>query len=72
MATEFIDDIAILAWADTAEEACYKLQEALEAAEDWAIFHASVFAPEKFQLVHFTRARLRFNVEAPSQRRYEG
>ncbi|OHW97034.1 reverse transcriptase [Colletotrichum incanum] len=53
-ATGFIDDVAILAVGNSTEETCRKLQEALRKAETWALTHASVFAPEKFQLTHFT------------------
>ena len=60
-ATGFIDDIAILAWADTTEETCRLLQTALLEAQDWASSHASVFAPDKFQLTHFTRAASRID-----------
>ncbi|OHW95285.1 reverse transcriptase-like protein [Colletotrichum incanum] len=38
---------------------------ALEEAESWATTQASVFAPEKFQLVHFTRAKSRINITTP-------
>lgn len=31
----------------------------LEKAQRWATTHASVFAPDKFQLTHFTRSRKR-------------
>nr|XP_036581842.1 zinc knuckle [Colletotrichum truncatum]KAF6790285.1 zinc knuckle [Colletotrichum truncatum] len=70
LATGFIDDVAILAWAETTEETCRKLQDALDEAEDWATTHASVFAPEKFQLVHFTRARSRINTNTPLQSKW--
>ncbi|KAK0367942.1 zinc knuckle [Colletotrichum limetticola] len=64
-ATGFIDDVAILAVGDSTEETCQKLQEALRKAETWALTHASVFAPEKFQLTHFTR------FSRPSQKRHK-
>lgn len=60
-ATGFIDDVAILAVEHSTEETCQKLQEALRKAETWASTHAFVFAPEKFQLTHFTRARSRID-----------
>ncbi|KDN71119.1 putative zinc knuckle, partial [Colletotrichum sublineola] len=66
-ATGFIDDVAILAVGDSTEDTCQKLQEALRKAEAWALTHASVFAPEKFQLTHFTRARTRFNTDTTLQ-----
>ncbi|KAK9778919.1 putative Zinc knuckle [Seiridium cardinale] len=49
-ATGFINNVAILAVGDSTEETCQKLQEALRKAETWALTHASIFAPEKFQL----------------------
>ncbi|KAJ6436234.1 reverse transcriptase [Purpureocillium lavendulum] len=69
-ATGFIDDVAILAWANTTEETCKLLQTALHAAEDWASSHASVFAPDKFQLTHFTRAKSRIDTRTPLQTRW--
>ncbi|KAK2036415.1 hypothetical protein LZ31DRAFT_449641, partial [Colletotrichum somersetense] len=33
----------------------------------WALTHASVFAPEKFQLTHFTRAKTRINIDTTLQ-----
>jgi ribonuclease HI len=63
--TGFIDDVAILTWADSTKETCKKLQEALHIAEQWAATHASIFAPDKFQLTHFTRTRTRIDVEEP-------
>ncbi|KAH7462407.1 hypothetical protein FOMA001_g18559 [Fusarium oxysporum f. sp. matthiolae] len=68
--TGFIDDVAILTWADSTKETCKKLQEALHIAEQWAATHASIFAPDKFQLTHFTRTRTRIDVEEPLQTRW--
>lgn len=59
----YIDDAAILAWGDTTTETCHKLAASLEKAQQWATTHASKFAPEKFQLTHFTRARTRHDVD---------
>ena len=61
----FIDDVGILASGDTTETTCDMLGRALERAQQWANKHASVFAPEKFQLVHFTRARTRIDTTRP-------
>ncbi|KAH7111274.1 hypothetical protein B0J11DRAFT_415662, partial [Dendryphion nanum] len=33
----------------------------------WAGTHASVFAPDKFQLTHFTRSRTRIDTSRPIQ-----
>jgi hypothetical protein len=62
-ATGYIDDGAISACGDTTEDTCSKLERALVKAGRWAETHASKFAPEKFQLVHFTRARTRIDVK---------
>lgn len=36
-------------------------------AQQWASTHASVFAPDKFQLTHFTRTRKKIDVNRPIQ-----
>jgi ribonuclease HI len=64
-ATGYIDDGAIFACGNTTEDTCSKLERALEKAGRWAATHASKFAPEKFQLVHFTRARTRVDAKRP-------
>lgn len=61
--TGYIDDGAIFARGNTTEDTCSKLERALAKAGRWAETHASKFAPEKFQLVHFTRARTRIDVK---------
>jgi hypothetical protein len=60
-----VDDVAILAWGATTMETCSKLQEALQAAEQWARTHASVFSPSKLQLTHYTRASTRIDTQQP-------
>jgi hypothetical protein len=55
LSTGFIDDAAILTWENSTAETCEKLGEALNKAEAGAKKHASILAPEKFQLTHFTR-----------------
>lgn len=62
-ATGYIDDAAILACGETTLETCEKLKLALERAQHWASTRASKFAPDKFQLTHFTRSRTRFDTE---------
>ncbi|OHE90327.1 zinc knuckle [Colletotrichum orchidophilum] len=66
-ATGFIDDIAIVAVGNRTEETCQKLQEALLKAEMWSLAQASIFAPKKFQLTHFTRAKTRFDSDTTLQ-----
>jgi hypothetical protein len=64
MSTGYIDDVAILAWGKTTERTCEILGTILKKAQRWATTHASVFAPNKFQLTHFIRSRKRINVDA--------
>ena len=63
--TGFIDDAAILACGSTTEESCRRLEDALGRAMEWSASHASIFAPEKFQLTHFTRTRTKFDTQRP-------
>ena len=57
IATDYIDEVAILRWGDTTEETCDALSTTLGLVQQWASKHASIFAPEKFQLTHYTRRR---------------
>lgn len=64
-AVGFVDDTNILTWSNTTEENCRKLEEQHRICEKWAKTHGVKFAPEKYQLMHFTRARKkRHNLEA--------
>jgi hypothetical protein len=57
MAIEYIDDVAIIATGNTTKQSCDKLATALTIANQWAQKHASIFAPEKFQLIYFTKSK---------------
>jgi ribonuclease HI len=61
MSTGYIDDVGVLTWGKTTEETCETLSKVLEKAQRWANTHASIFAPEKFQLTHFTRSFTRID-----------
>ena len=67
MSTGYIDDVAIMAWGDTTERTCQILSTILQKAQRWASKHASVFAPDKFQLTHFTRTWKSIDTDAPIQ-----
>ncbi|KAH6044453.1 hypothetical protein HBI67_247390 [Parastagonospora nodorum] len=67
MSTGYIDDVAILTWGGTTEETCITLSKAMEKAQRWASTHASIFAPDKFQLTHFTRSLTRIDRTRPIQ-----
>jgi hypothetical protein len=60
----FVDDINILTYSTSTEENCAKLEHIHNACETWARRHGSKFAPEKYELIHFTRAAKRFNMTA--------
>jgi len=51
--TGYIDDTSILVEGKNTEETCARLQELHAKAEIWAKKHASVFAPQKYELIHF-------------------
>lgn len=57
IATGYIDNFAILRWANSTEKTCDGLEMTMQRATAWAKRHASVFAPSKFQLTHHTRRR---------------
>ncbi|KAI0998445.1 hypothetical protein K3495_g9750, partial [Podosphaera aphanis] len=63
-AVGFVDDTNILTWSNSTEENCKKLEEQHGICEAWAKKHGVKFAPEKYQLMHFTRARKRHNLQA--------
>ena len=53
----FVDDTNLITWGVDAEENCRKLAVAHELCTEWASRHGAKFAPEKYQLIHFTRSR---------------
>ena len=63
-AVGFVDDTNILTWSGTTEENSKKLEELHVICMAWAKKNGVKFAPEKYQLTHFTRARKRHNLEA--------
>ena len=55
LVTGYIDDTCILVTGDTALENSAKLSEIHERMVDWAKKHGAVFAPQKYELLHFFR-----------------
>lgn len=53
----FVDDTNLLTWSASAEENCRRLTAAHEHCARWANRHGAKFAPDKYQLIHFTRQR---------------
>ena len=52
-----MDDINIIVWGVSVEDNCRRLNAAHSQCEDWAEEHGAKFAPDKYQLIHFTRGR---------------
>ena len=64
-AVGFVDDTNILTWSNTTEENCRNLEQLHDKCVVWAKSHGVKFAPEKYQMMHFSRARKRHNLTAP-------
>jgi hypothetical protein len=54
-----VDDVCILAISNSYAENVQLLEKALQKAASWASKHAAKFAPDKFELIHFTNPSLR-------------
>ncbi len=61
----FVDNVNALAFGKTTEENCRMLQTVHERYLEWAQRHGASFAPEKYILVHFTKARTKHNTACP-------
>lgn len=61
----FVDDVKLVAWGRTIEDNCRRLQEVHTRCERWAGSYGAKFAPEKYELMHFTRRRSHCNREHP-------
>lgn len=53
----FIDDTNLVTWGASAQQNCRTLAAAHEKCLRWAVDSGAKFAPEKYQLIHFTRNR---------------
>ena len=60
----FVDDINLLAFGRSTEENCATLERIHAACFKWASRHGTVFAPEKYELIHLSRRTKRFNMRA--------
>ena len=60
----FVDDTNILTFSRSTEANCRTLERAHETCVDWARTHGATFAPEKYQLIHFTPKLKKFNMKA--------
>jgi hypothetical protein len=57
----WIDDVYFFTRSISTEQNCLILERAHRRAEEWAKRHGSKFSPAKYQLVHFTRSKTKFN-----------
>ncbi|KAJ6029797.1 hypothetical protein N7499_012205 [Penicillium canescens] len=53
----WVDDVCILAISNSYEENVWLIEKALERADQWAKRHAARFAPDKFELIHYSNPR---------------
>jgi hypothetical protein len=64
IAIGFVDDANILTFSRSTEANCWVLERANEKCMAWARTHGATFAPEKYQLIHFTRKPKKCDVQA--------
>jgi hypothetical protein len=60
----FADDLTALVYSKSTERNCAKLEELHRECLRWAKKHGMAFAPDKYELIHMTRATRRFNLSA--------
>lgn len=53
----FVDDTTLVTWGNSAESNCRRLTAAHDKCEAWAKRFGAKFAPDKYQLIHFTKKR---------------
>jgi hypothetical protein len=53
----FVDDTNLIAWGDSAADNSRRLTAAHAQCKQWADNSGATFAPEKYQLIHFTKRR---------------
>jgi hypothetical protein len=66
-AVGFMDDINILAYSQSTEQNCSVLEAVHGRCLQWAKRFGMKFAPQKYELIHFTRRRKAFNLAATVQ-----
>ena len=53
----FVDDTTLITWGDSAEANCGRLTLAHDKCLAWAKRFGAIFAPEKYQVIHFTKKK---------------
>ena len=72
MAFGFVDDTNLVTWGTSAQTNCRRLESAHSRCIAWAKRHGARFAPDKYQLIHFTRRRRDPNGDLASTVRFNG
>ena len=62
-AVGFADDVNILTYGRSTEINCHTLEHIHSRCLDWATRFGMSFAPAKYELIHFTRHRTKFNLQ---------
>ena len=66
----FADDTHILSYGTSTESNCRSLEIVHDQCMLWAKRHGMTFAPQKYELTHFSKARTKFNLQASA--RFQG
>jgi hypothetical protein len=53
----FVDDTTLITWGDSATVNCQRLTNAHDKCVAWAKRFGAVFAPDKYQVIHFTKKK---------------
>lgn len=60
----FVDDINLLTYSTSTERNCQTLERIHRDCQQWAVTHGVKFAPDKYELIHFSRKPRNFNMAA--------
>jgi hypothetical protein len=60
----FVDDINVLTYGESTERNCKILEETHKKCLLWVDTHGAKFAPDKYEVIHLTRAHKKFNLKA--------
>jgi exonuclease III len=63
-AVGFVDDVNVLVYGPSTETNCRKLEGVHRECAQWAATHGVRFAPDKYEIIHFSRASKKFNMQA--------
>ena len=58
----FVDDVNILTYEKSTANICETLSRVHEVCTQWARTHGASFAPDKYELIYFTRTPRKFDI----------